>query len=607
MIPRDPSNIKRQRFLTAAQNDRFLNVFEVGSTSLVGSLRTEAEVRDADFAAFHESRSPLANGTSNVDSLEHPEELLAIVNKDGLLELYPEPFEFPSAESTTNASSAKKRMTQRTRKSAFQFCFIRESPSKPPIGLLNVQINGEHITVALVEGGSLVVFETLHWQGRTQAFTEICVTQGQNGQNLAKINGVKTMDRTQIDESHAVISNGVAEHQDVVGKLENEVIDISSAEEESEASEDDQQSWNPPPGNSHNFANGMPARNNDVEPRIDDDGRSSDFGKMDTSLSEDEPSFGERLRSAAPDPIDVADVLAGAGQQMLVPIADQTIRQLPPGVSLSTVLTQSLRTNDKDLLQTCFQIKDMSVVRATIERLDSSFAPSLVQRLVERFHSRPGRAGSLMVWIQWTLAAHGGYLTSKPEVMKNLVSLRRVVQERANSLPLLLSLKGKLDLLEAQKDLREGMHLKARALGDGSEEQMVYVEGQSESESELDEAGEGVIFTPTHTLQSREAHAPASPTTKFTEPSDAAFSDEGDADSGNEMPLANGDVSTSAEDSDGSESQGFFDEEASSTDQDSEDDASEEVDHDDLDTGSSDGADSPPAKRRVKVSEARRG
>ena len=158
-------------------------------------------------------------------------------------------------------------------------------------------------------------------------------------------------------------------------------------------------------------------------------------------------------------------------------------------MSLATVLTQSLRTNDTSLLETCLHTRDLSTVRSTIERLDSSFASDLLQRLAERLHSRPGRAGSLMVWIQWTLVAHGGYLAGQPEVMRKLKNLHKVVKERAGSLQSLLNLKGKLDMLEAQMNLRRHVLGKGKGknVGNDDDEAVIYVEGQETEDEDFDD------------------------------------------------------------------------------------------------------------------------
>lgn len=95
-----------------------------------------------------------------------------------------------------------------------------------------------------------------------------------------------------------------------------------------------------------------------------------------------------------------------------------------------------------------------------------------------------------MTWVQWSLVAHGGYLANQPELMKKLKSLGTVVRERANGLQPLLHLKGKLDLLSAQLELRKGLQAASRAANADDlddEENVLYVEGQGQDWSDSDD------------------------------------------------------------------------------------------------------------------------
>ncbi|PSK40156.1 hypothetical protein B9Z65_8096 [Elsinoe australis] len=205
------------------------------------------------------------------------------------------------------------------------------------------------------------------------------------------------------------------------------------------------------------------------------------------------PSFGDMLQAAHPDVIDVAAAFnEPVASKALVPAENSKVLQAPSATSLGTVLTQALRTNDKDLLESCLQTKDLASIKSTIQRLQSPLVATLMQKLAERLHKRPGRAGPLMLWVQWSLVAHGGYLASQPQVVRKLRSLRQVVRERANSLQSLMTLKGKLDMLSAQVELRRGMRAQ-RAYQDESDEDeadVVYVEGVDNDDSSEEEENE---------------------------------------------------------------------------------------------------------------------
>jgi len=280
-----------------------------------------------------------------------------------------------------------------------------------------------------------------------------------------------------------------------------------------------------------------------------------------------EPSFGDLVRANTSEVIDVAGAFEDPDSKAL---AFPTKVQPPSGASLGTVLTQALKTNDVALLESCLHTTDANTIRATIQRLDSILAGSLLQKLAERLHKRPGRAGSLMVWVQWTLVTHGGYLATQPDLMKKLAGLNRVIEERAKGLTALLSLKGKLDMLEAQTELRRSMqNQRRRAEEDDNEDDVIYVEGQ-ESEEEASLA-----------RPKRNGNLDA-------------ISDQ-DSDISEDMPNTNGVIADSEDEEESSDEDGFLDDEAEETDADTGD---EDVDHDDQDSQDeeSEDNDAPPSK-----------
>lgn len=263
------------------------------------------------------------------------------------------------------------------------------------------------------------------------------------------------------------------------------------------------------------------------------------------------PSFGELLR-AENEVIDVPTLLNSTHSAVALPTRSTIVP--PSHQSLTTVLSQALRTDDVDLLESCLHTTDLPTIRNTIERLDSSLAGILLGKLAARLYRRPGRAGNLMTWVQWTLVAHGGALASQPKVIQSLNGLQKVLAERARGLNSLLALKGKLDMLEGQMDLRRKMQRGSAKHDDASDdEDVIWVEGD-------DLVHKGPTF-----------------------------------DSDDDVPIANGFIGSSS------------DEDASSAGEESDSDAAEEsldedeVDHDDVDESmgeeeESDVEAAPPAK-----------
>ncbi|KAG9936771.1 NUC189-domain-containing protein, partial [Aureobasidium melanogenum] len=278
-------------------------------------------------------------------------------------------------------------------------------------------------------------------------------------------NGIKDSRADRVDESKAQVEQHEADAP--------EVVEISSGDESSVYSgSDDEADDTKPATNGHHDADAVMA---DADQDMEDGAEGQSFGDM--------------LQAAHPETIDVQSAFADReeGTQALVPMSQDRSLALPTATSLGTVLTQALRTNDRDLLETCFQMTDLPSIRSTIQRLQSPLVASLLQRLAERLHKRPGRAGNLMVWVQWSLVSHGGYLASQPDVLKKLKTLSRVIKERANGLQSLVTLKGKLDMLNAQIELRKSVQETRDGRfddGDNVDDDVIYVEGQDDLSSD---------------------------------------------------------------------------------------------------------------------------
>ncbi|KAL9603134.1 MAG: hypothetical protein Q9219_001337 [cf. Caloplaca sp. 3 TL-2023] len=580
-------------FLTAAENDRFINVFNKEIGISVGSLVAENDILALAVAPdYKPSPSPSSDHAS---TLEFSQSALAAVNRDGILELFESPFKFGKPPAQEESGSLKARIKQRTRKAKALVKVIRPDRPAAVVPLLDVTFQDHELVFVWAEGGVDLHFDRIQWRKHDatemslDGVHEITKTKNNTAVGAIVMNGVKDVGKMQVDESQAVITtSGQSENSQLGVGEQPEVIDISSGEGGTEYDEDDNEEL--PERAVHSSSNERdpsaaalrrsPPENDDVamedvEDRVTTREQSAEAGN-------EEPSFGEMIRANAQANVDVQATLAAPHTNLPAPSTERSL-QLPSGMSLGTVLTQSLRTNDVSLLETCLHIRDLAIVRATIERLDSSLASTLMQKLAERFHSRPGRAGSLLVWIQWTIVAHGGNLASQPGAMKTLAALHRVISERARSLPLLLSLKGKLDMLESQMNLRASMQARSKAqiaAGEEDEEAVIYVEGQEEDESQEeadvdDPNGRSLLAIDDAVAGSQDA---------VSENGTSADGDE-------EMPtmVTNG----AFEDSDGEGSQssdeGMFDEEAESTDQDSGDEGSvDEVDHEDVDPMESD-------------------
>jgi U3 small nucleolar RNA-associated protein 5 len=302
----------------------------------------------------------------------------------------------------------------------------------------------------------------------------------------AKINGVKNARHNRVDESTAVVGGGQAGHGEVdMEDAEQAVIEISSAEESDDESEEEELADETPVG----------ANDEDAAPAVNGHAQDEDRPADDEDVDAEELSFGERLRAQEPEPtresriVDVEAFDTYAEAKALATASQNRALAVPSTTSLGTVLTQALRTNDTDLLEQCLRNVAIGDILATVERLPSPLVGNLLQRLAERLHKKPGRAGTLMVWVQWSLAAHGGYLASQPQLVKQLATLNKVLKERASGLQPLLSLKGRLDMLISQLGLRQQNQRKQA--DDDEEEAVIYVEGEDDYVSSTEGSVDG--------------------------------------------------------------------------------------------------------------------
>ncbi len=567
-----------------------MNVFNVEQSPLMGSLIAENDVRSV---AYH-AGSDVDEEASSVHDSSHGHNdstpVLAAVTDDGVVELFARPFEgFGQTQPSSNSLSLKSRRKQMTRKAEASVKILRPGKSSTVVRIIDASFHGPDLVVASADGGLDVMFERVRWEddatGQLMLKGPIELVRGKSASGLGAtvMNGVKDLGKSKVDESQAVVVKDDDLEDLQMANHEHEVVILSSDNEDS--SDEDVPSE----------GDGAP---DNILGEVADDGdeEMKDAAQDDVPVENaGEATFGDLLRATAPAAVDVSAAFEDAQSKAVVQIAPNTSLQLPTGMSLGTVLTQSLKTNDTVLLEKCLHEQDRSVIRDTIERIDSPLAAALLQKLAERLHSRPGRAGNMMVWVQWTLICHGGYLAGQPDLMKKLSSLHRVVKERASSLQPLLSLKGKLDMLEAQMNLRRSMQNNARAAlanEEDDEEAVIYVEGQDESDSDAESAV--VDSNP----------KPSGPTVGV----DGDGSQDGrmsGEDDGMDMPTTvNGVVPDSEEEDDSGSESGLFDDEASETDNDSGDDLSdEEIDYEDVDSNDDDNESdirSPPAKRTTK-------
>lgn len=304
----------------------------------------------------------------------------------------------------------------------------------------------------------------------------------------------KGREKSHVDESHAVIVNGTAlggDSQEAPSSLSSDEDDDADVEDEESVSGSEQAAEGAEDEETRPAAKTQALTNGVHKPMSED----ADVD-MDEDIVDGEPSFGHLLAAKSKNPISIAEAFPSTAANALVPAESSKPVSIPSGVSLSTVLTQALRTNDNNLLESCFHNTDTQTIRSTIQRIDSSLAGILIQKLAERLSSRPGRYGHLLVWVQWICVAHGGAIGGRPDVLSKVKTLYNVLNQRSKALDSLLLLKGKLDMLDAQLGLRKQLLADRGPTRNPDDGHVIYIEGEEDDEStDEDVAMDGVNTT----------------------------------------------------------------------------------------------------------------
>lgn len=451
----------------ASDGDRFVNVFDAVTQKLVRNLVADQEVSTISLQT---------DGNATAEK-----QVLAAITADGSIELFTKPFVQPQSAPAASAKASRKQMTQ---KANATLRITNNESSNACVPVAAVSFQGPNIVVAYTEGGVIPVFERVKFLDENTdelSFTGVkIVVKTKSGSALSSIttNGAKSAGETRVDESRMNVEQGNLVDDDI--EMEDSRPDAAS---DSGSEEDSDEDENKKPKVSSEKRT-KPTKQVAVNEDVDMQNASESEEEEEEEEEGAEPSFGELMRANAGQEVDVEaeldeDVLLGA----LVPGKPQAaVQQIPTGVSLATVLTQSLKTNDNGMLESCFHTGDTSIIRTTIQRLDSSLAATLLQKLAERLASRPGRYGHLLVWVQWTCVAHGGALAGHPDLLKRMTSLYKVMDQRSSSLPSLLLLKGKLDMLDAQLGLRQSLRGGDDGMDSEDEDNVIYVEGQDDVE-----------------------------------------------------------------------------------------------------------------------------
>ncbi|KAK6345436.1 Small subunit (SSU) processome component [Orbilia javanica] len=440
---------KQNKFLSAADGDRFIYVSDIKKEKSLGSLVAKSDVTKVDTAA--------------------QDTALVAVTADGVVEVFQQPWSFSSASETDEEPSLKRRKAM-TKTSEARIKIVRPDNNQT-VKVIDACFAGDHVVVAWVENATSVLFEKVKCIGADGSLSisgDVVIskakTVGIGGavSGRSDANDIKDLSNVNLKQSHTVVIEG-ADTQDIGMVDAPENLAGDEDEEPAKDSEDDQED-NVDDPEEQTFEDRIKALNLSA-------------GGSAGSTEKSQRSDVSPMTNITVPSIDGAAIIANNYQAV----------KFPNATSLTTVLTQALKTDDRALLETCLQVTKVDMIESTIQRLDSLLAADLVMKLSEIIARKPGRAGSLMIWIQKTLVNHGGHLLTLPDLVRTMASLQRVLGKRAEALPKMLALRGRLSMLVAQMKLRS---MARDRLGAGGDSAVIYVEGANkddESSSEEDE------------------------------------------------------------------------------------------------------------------------
>ncbi|KAJ6260306.1 U3 small nucleolar RNA-associated protein [Drechslerella dactyloides] len=438
---------KQNKFLSAADGDHFMYISDIKKEQSLGSLVAKGDVAKVD----------------TTDSA------LVAVTADGVVELFVQPWSFQAASEDEDSSLKRKKAMTKTSEARIKVA----RPDSQLVKVVDACFQGDSVLIAWAENATSVLFETIKCLSADGGLTisgDVVITKaktvGIGGAAGGRVdaNGIKDVSNVNLKQANTVVIEG-ADMQD---------IGMVDAPEKPRSDEEDEENGED--------AAAERGSGSEREENAEDDQEELTFEDRVKALT----LTGDKSPRSNLSPSTNITVPSMEGAALIT--TGSKAVAFPNSTSLTTVLTQALKTDDRALLETCLQVTKADMIESTIQRLDSLLAASLVTKLAEIIARKPGRAGSLMVWIQKTLVNHGGHLLTLPDLVHTMASLQRVLGKRAEALPKMLALRGRLSMLVAQMKLRS---MAKDRLGAGGDVAVVYVEGVSkDDESSSDEEAE---------------------------------------------------------------------------------------------------------------------
>lgn len=152
----------------------------------------------------------------------------------------------------------------------------------------------------------------------------------------------------------------------------------------------------------------------------------------------------------------------------------------------ASVIEEELKEPVK-LMTILISNSDLNKIKYTASQLSSESAVELFKILKERVEINPSESHVFNEWIKWLLLSHSSAINSSI----NLKSLKSAYFKSLKQLPNLLSLQGRLEMLQSQLQLRnqiansEVLEATSRDPVEKAEESIVYVNGENDEEDDV--------------------------------------------------------------------------------------------------------------------------
>lgn len=162
--------------------------------------------------------------------------------------------------------------------------------------------------------------------------------------------------------------------------------------------------------------------------------------------------------------------------------------------TLTNIIAQSLQSGDSQLLETALGVTDGAVIEASLLRLPTVQVPALIDALVKRVDTRPGRLAHLLPWIRGCISVHAPTLMGNAAASASLTALQTLIERRLASHEQLVKLAGRLDLLMVQVVRRGGDSEEMRRMAELIHKPVAVYQADDESGAEeLDEQDEPAV------------------------------------------------------------------------------------------------------------------